>query len=107
MSKPGANRSAVTAFQLTGTDNIVRDNLYFNAVRVADIDDGIVTSNNIEADPKFINTGTSSMRATSIESIGFGHLPGEVTPTVSPTPKNSRKPKRDRRGPHIYTPHML
>jgi hypothetical protein len=56
MTKPAANRSAVTAFQLTGTNNTIHDNLFYDAIRVADDNPGFTLSNNIETDPQYTTT---------------------------------------------------
>ena len=65
MVKPGANRSAVTAYQLTGTGNTVSDNLIFNAVRATDLVTGLTGTGNITADPKFTNPTTGDYRPTN------------------------------------------
>lgn len=75
MVKPAVNRSAVTAYQLTGTGNTVTDNVYWDAVRVADtgVAGMAIGAGNREVDPVFTGAGTAQMRATSPAAAGYGH----------------------------------
>ena len=86
MDKPAVNRSAVTGFQMKsgGGPNIVKDNVYWDAVAVTDLsvdaDTGIQCifdgGGNFLADPQWSNitpTPTADMAATNPAVVGYGH----------------------------------
>ena len=73
MVKPGANRSTVTAFQLTGTGNHVHDNLYWDAARAADTAvTGLTVGTNLNTNPLLTGTGPD-MHATNPAAAPYGH----------------------------------
>lgn len=85
MVSPGPNRSAVTAYQLTGTGSVVQDNLGWATSRlldtgVAGLADG---GGNVLADPGL----DASYRPTAAVGADYGHLAPGGTPTpVAPAP---------------------
>lgn len=73
MVKPAANRSAVTAFQLTGTGNVVRDNIAWQAVRVTDSSPGIINGGgNLLRDPKLVNLPGHPLTPTDTTAAAYG-----------------------------------
>lgn len=74
MTSPAANRSAVTAYQLTGSANVVSDNLAWNTPRVLDTGVGGMTDGggNVLADPAFSNPAADDFRPTSLAAQTYG-----------------------------------
>lgn len=98
MVKPGSNRSAVTAYQLTGTGNVVSDNAYWNAVRALDtgvsgMRDG---GGNVLVDPKFANPSAGDYRPTNAAAAGYGRYAGQTAEapatTTAPAPAPTTAP---------------
>lgn len=72
MVAPGAGRAAVTAFELTGRDNIVADNLAWLAPAVADQSAGIVDGGgNVIADPG-LGDASSGYRPRAAAAAAYG-----------------------------------
>lgn len=70
--RPAPNRSNVTAFELTGSDNIVHDNLGWETPRIADAVPGIVDGGgNLTADPQFVGEDLVPQSSTA---QAYGHL---------------------------------
>lgn len=71
MDRPAANRSAVTQYELTGSNNVVAENLGGHTPRIADPHGGIVDGGgNVLADPQLDGDFTPLNPAAQ----GFGHL---------------------------------
>ena len=73
MVRPGAGRSAVTAYELAGARNVVRDNLVWEAARVLDVSvAGLVDGGgNRIADPGLTGSG-DAIRATNSVASAYG-----------------------------------
>jgi hypothetical protein len=75
MVRPASNRSAVTAYQLTGTNNVVRDNLVWNAVRVMDSVAGLVNGGgNLMRDPQLVNLPGQPLTPTDSVAVAYGAM---------------------------------
>ena len=62
MSRPQPGREAVATFQLSGSGNVVRDNVYWLAAGPAPATSGVTVVGNVEMDPEFVDVGTEEMR---------------------------------------------
>lgn len=82
MVRPASNRSAVTAYQLSGTGNIVNDNVYWSAVRALDtgvsgMRDG---GGNLSVDPRFADPGAGDYWPTNAAAAAYGRYAGLPRP---------------------------
>ncbi|MEZ5170744.1 MAG: hypothetical protein R3A49_08375 [Acidimicrobiia bacterium] len=72
MVRPAPNRSNVTAFELTGSGNVVHDNLGWEAPRIADASQGLVDGGgNVMADPQLAG---GDLVPQSSAAQAYGHL---------------------------------
>ena len=73
MVRPASGRSAVTAYELFGTGNVVRDNLVWDAARAMDLSvAGLVDGGgNVVADPGLTGAG-AHVRATNAVAAPYG-----------------------------------
>lgn len=71
--RPGRGSEAVTAWNLEGTANVVRDNAVWDAVGVLEGDDGIIDGGgNVRIDPKFADADDGDFRPTNPEASAYG-----------------------------------
>ena len=94
MVRPAANRSAVTAFKLTGVDNVVVDNVVWEAARpldtgVAGLVDG---GGNLMRDPMFAAPALGDYQPLDPVAALYGHTAPSTTVTTEPSPTGEASP---------------
>lgn len=71
--RPRAGQESVTTWNLSGTGNVVRDNLAWEASGVLDDDHGLVDGGgNVIGEPRFANPDAGDYRPTNAAAKGYG-----------------------------------
>jgi hypothetical protein len=69
--------AAVTAWELSGTNNVARDNAAWDATRVVNTTTGLNDGgNNTMTDPRFADPANGDYRPTNTAATPYGHLAG-------------------------------
>lgn len=77
MDRSGANRNSVTAYQLSGTGNLVTDNVYWDSAGASDVVPGVTVGPNLHADPMFADVAGGDYHATNDLVLNYGaYAPG-------------------------------
>jgi len=86
MDRPASGRSAVTAYELTGTNNVVSGNLAWDAARVLDTGvAGLVDGGgNLLVDPQFANAATDDFVPTNPLAVAYGAFANPTNGALPP-----------------------
>ncbi|MEO7573299.1 MAG: DUF1565 domain-containing protein, partial [Acidimicrobiales bacterium] len=86
MVRPHAGESAVTTYELTGTGNVVSNNIAWGAEGVLNATQNLVDGGgNSMMDPGFVDEAAGDFRPTNSSASGFGaHAPGDTPPATVP-----------------------
>ncbi|MEO7573297.1 MAG: DUF5123 domain-containing protein [Acidimicrobiales bacterium] len=75
MVRPDDGEAAVTAFELNGSGNSARDNVYWEATDGVDEEAGLTDGGgNIELDPGFVDPGSGDFTVTTAGAMAYGAL---------------------------------
>lgn len=73
MQRPLSGRAAITAYNLNGTGNVVRDNVAWETAKVAEIEPGVTDGGgNRLADPAFADVNAGDFRIGNTDLVGYG-----------------------------------